>query len=161
MNIIIEGTNGSGKSTLAKYLSDVMDKRIIHAGGPSIDFPHCLIRSTIELGQMEKGSYIFDRVQPISYIIYQKPDSTREGLLKYYTLEMLKSSVLVYCYGKGSPEYHGKDHYDQNLIKEVDENQEEYRQRYHNFMDKVPCISYDFMIDNLSALSKEILNELN
>jgi len=158
-SIILEGPNGAGKSTLAKRLSEELGLEIIHAGGPSDDFKHCIKRSMEELGKINTGTYIFDRVQPPSYMVYQQPNSLDMKLLKSILDKMLWNSILIYCHGDGTPDFDNKEHYVEGLQEEVTINQVEIRKRYKSLMNILPHVSYHFGTDLFDTLLKEVKND--
>jgi nucleoside-triphosphatase THEP1 len=160
MNIILEGPNGAGKSTLAEILHNKLGHEVVHAGGPSEDFSQFRRRSYAELNKMsdKKQSFVFDRVQPISFVVYQTWLS-REKKAAYeiinYMLE--EDTVLIYCNGVGKPDFDNKSHYNQDLIDDVTKRQAVIRSMYDRVMGDFPHLTYNFVADgNLKKLLQEL-----
>lgn len=147
MKIILEGANGSGKSTLGHELSEWLNIPLRHAGGPSKDFNECQVRAFDEI--LMEGNIILDRIQSISYAVYQDPSEEEMEILIANTDAILNDdNILIYCVGEGKPDFTGKNYYDQDLIDQVLNEQRLIRSIYDEVMSCFPHYIYDFNLES-------------
>ena len=152
-SIILEGPNGSGKSTLAGELELELDRPFYHATRPtdSNQAIH-LANAQLENILMNKPA-IYDRSHALSRIVYQhKTIGAVEYDLLYAHVRFLQHHcTIIYCTGQGEHDTN-KPHYNDRLIKEVQEAKSGIDDAYYEHFIALKHIAYNFEKDSFKGL---------
>ena len=141
MTIIICGPNGAGKSTLARQLSDYLGYEVVHSVKQKNYTDSIKIANEELLRVLRDEDVILDRVQCISYPIYNEGDDGMDRIAKAI---MAFGIPLIYCIGKGEINFEGKDHYDESLKLQCINDADNIREKYNKAMNKLDHIKYNF-----------------
>ena len=156
--IIIEGPDGSGKSTLAKKLSEKLNKKILHTGGPSSTLEELIGRVKIIEANPD---CIVDRFPYLSEIIYRKNPLivNHEKLLSMWQDFKNKNDVyLIYCRTAVKTMYENishekKPHKSSEYLKEIKRRHPHIINLYDELFNTIDSdITYNWQEDNLPCV---------
>lgn len=160
--IVIEGPDGAGKSTLIKRLSNDLQVRPHHTGGPSISTKEFRDRITVVYNM--KLLRIFDRLPMISERIYRSIDNKPLPISIEEMDHHLQAvdPLVIFCRRKNLTDMYraidrtNKPHKPADFTQQVVERYRDVVAAYDKFMSETPVdvYHYDWEVHDYNSLLK-------
>lgn len=164
-SIILEGVDGTGKSRLGRALAGALGMTLFVNGPRPASFAaarECIVRQSKALSV---GGCVFDRVTPISQVVYAT-DKSEASHASYYStaldLMLAYKPVVVFC-DTSSPRPELADYDCEKIAKRDELRRDELRKRYLDLLALFPdgYLTYDMATDpdydHIISTLKELL----
>jgi len=160
-SIIVEGYDGCGKSTLARRLGGFFGLGVHMIGGPPKSDEQASTMANYQLAIAEHSNVVFDRITPLSRLCYEEGLDDRHVAVMYaYMDAIIRHSIVIWAtvpkVKHEWKEYDTKDH-----INKILANEENIKHKYHEIMDTIPHIHYDYTEMSFEDLLEEVKDAIN
>ena len=159
-SIILEAPNGGGKSTLGRLISKELKLQVIHSGPSPGGFIESMEACLLQLNRIKNGN-IIDRITPISRRVYdygKLPEFEIQDYI-YFTEEMCKHAVIVYCCGHG--DFSKKDYYPDGHYESILSARNTIRAHYEEIMKDIPHLKWDYQFHDFAEFMEALYEDLH